>query len=155
VAYHGDVQAVWVVLAAVVGAVAHIGGQELWQVYRTRRYRGERSRSILGDWSGTWWLGNDEGAAPYVPADSIRILQASNRQIRGEGRDEKGTYRIDGHVSEHGIVSMFYGYRKMSLNGVAILQPSPRGDEYTGWWHGYIKEGRIDGGVVRWRRADG
>jgi hypothetical protein len=148
-------QAVFVLIGAVVGTIAHIGGQELWQAYKARRLGADRSRSIVGEWSGTWWLGNDESEPPYVLADNINITSASNREVHGEGHGEKGTYVIDGHVSEHGIVSMFYGYRKMSLNGVCILQPSPQADKYTGRWYGYIKEGRIDGGSVVWNRVYG
>jgi hypothetical protein len=147
-------QAVYILIGAVVGTIAHIGGQEVWDRYKARRIGAERSRSIVGEWTGTWWLGTDKSQTPYVLTDNIRITDANNGQVHGEGRDEKGVYIIEGHVSEHGIASMFYGYRKMSLNGVCILQPSPRADEYTGRWYGYIKEGRIDGGAVAWRRID-
>ena len=155
VGYSEAMQIILVVGGAVVGAIAHVGSQELWQTLKARRLGPDRSGSMLGEWSGTWWLGDDETAQPYVQADIIKISDARNRQVHGEGRDEKGTYVIEGHVSEHGIVSMFYGYRKMSLNGVCILQPSPQADKYHGRWYGYIKEGRIDGGSVVWNRIYG
>ena len=86
-------------------------------------------------------------------ADNIRIATADIKGIRGEGRDDKGIYAIEGQLSDHGIASMFYGYRGKPLNGVLILQPSPEGDEYHGRWAGYIREGRIITGRVVWKRV--
>jgi len=50
---------------------------------------------------------------------------------------------------------MFYGYVKSPLNGVLILQPNAQGMEYTGRWSGYLKEGRVAGGTVIWKRVPG
>ena len=147
-------QIVVAVVGALVGAVSYIALQELWQRH-TSRHGIAQMRSLVGDWSGTWWIGDDEMAGPYVPADNIRITVANNGRVRGEGRDEKGAYSIEGNLSEHGIASMFYGYRRLPLNGVMILRPSPEAEKYSGYWHGYTREGQIVGGIVQWTRADG
>jgi hypothetical protein len=148
-------QVITALIGAIVGAIALIAFQELWQKLKERRTQTTRMRSLIGEWRGRWWIGEDTDQPPYVVGDSIRITVADNGTVRGEGRDDKGVYLIEGNLSEHGIASVCYGYRKASLNGVAILQPSPAADEYAGYWHGYTKEGVIVGGIVTWKRVDG
>ena len=136
---------------AVFGAVALIALQELWQRYKARP-GSERTWFIVGDWVGSWWLGDDESQPLYVREHDISITSADNAQIRGTAKDSKGTYLLEGNASEHGIVSMFYAYRDLPLNGVVILKPSPTADEYAGHWLGYLQEGTIGGGKVIWQK---
>lgn len=72
-----------------VGAFAHIGSQELWQTLKARRLGLDARARFLVSGAVHGGSATTRRRNRYVRADIIKISDARNRQVHGEGRDEK------------------------------------------------------------------
>lgn len=106
---------------------------------------------IKGTWKSTWYL--EESDEPYVK-DHIWIEGIRNNKVYGKGIDDKGTYEFEGFYIR-GILTLVYKYvdKGYSLAGVIVLKIGPLAKKAHGKWYGFLVEGDINGGDVKWEQV--
>lgn len=144
------------IIAAIIGVIGILLGAiaqpYLSAIIEEKRLERHGIPDIAGQYNGSWYIGTDRSKTLYVK-DCVEIRLSSGFKIKGNGKDEKGMYRIEGEVSFHGIITLSYSYKNSGLPGVAILKIEPLGKQLTGIWYGYLKEQEISGGYVLWKKV--
>lgn len=114
------------------------------------RHKGDDLKRLLGEWEAVWYVSN--GAEKEYIKDRLRITRIAGDKIIGEGKDDKGTYLLEGKYTTGHLINLTYKYQGNVniLTGGLILKVNPIMTECNGKWYGYVKEDCIVGGKVTW-----
>jgi hypothetical protein len=145
------------ILTALIGLAGVVIGTVLKVVLERWLARGRSKRTgiadIRGQWQGKWYIQADGGVTLYN-TDTIDVEKQSGFNVFGRGRDEKGTYQLTGEFSSVAVACFSYKYEKglSALTGVVIMEIDPTEKKAEGWWYGYTKEKKVQGGKVVWEK---
>jgi hypothetical protein len=145
------------VVTALIGVAGIVVGTVLKVVLERWLARGRSKEASLidirGQWQGKWYV-QENGETTLYNTDTIDIEKQSGFNVFGRGRDEKGTYLLRGEFSSVAVACFSYKYEKglRALTGVVIMEIDPIEKKAEGWWCGYTKEKKVQGGRAVWEK---
>ncbi|RYF93355.1 MAG: hypothetical protein EON95_09235 [Caulobacteraceae bacterium] len=138
------------IVASVIGAIVL---PLVKQFRKTLSSSFDDRQSLIGSYTCSWFI-EDNGNEVLYAEDVVSITKIDTSKFEGSGKDPRFTYSLSGNISRGGIVSFIYVIinKPMSLTGSGTMIVNPAGSILEGRWYGYVSEGRLDGGLVRWKR---